>query len=76
MGFSPDNQIVCCGLNMMIAENGQIGMDILNTSLHTKPFDLVLMDIQLTVIDGLTLTKFSVLPVSMLDLWLNHNPAC
>jgi len=46
------------GFYVMIAENGQIGMDILNTSLHTKPFDLVLMDIQLPVIDGLTLTKF------------------
>jgi PAS domain S-box-containing protein len=44
------------GFKITVADNGQIGIDILNASKKTKAFDLILMDIQLPVIDGYTLT--------------------
>ena len=46
------------GFYLTCADNGQIGMDILNASIHTKPFDIILMDIQLPFMDGYTLTRF------------------
>jgi PAS domain S-box-containing protein len=56
---NPTNQLVAAGIlekfgiNPDIAENGQIALNALNTS----DYDLVLMDIQMPVMDGLTATR-------------------
>ena len=39
------------------AENGRIAVDMLKASSETKKYDLVLMDIQMTVMNGLEATK-------------------
>jgi CheY-like chemotaxis protein len=43
------------GLRTVIAENGQEGIDIVRTRMENgkKPFDLIFMDIQMPVMDGL-----------------------
>lgn len=38
------------GYDVVIADNGQIALDVIDS----KPFDAVLMDIQMPVMDGLT----------------------
>jgi signal transduction histidine kinase/CheY-like chemotaxis protein len=43
------------GLNVVIADNGQEGVDIVKKRMESgeKPFDLILMDIQMPIMDGL-----------------------
>jgi PAS domain S-box-containing protein len=43
----------CCGAEVVIAENGQIGVDLEAES----SFDLILMDMQMPVMDGYTATS-------------------
>jgi len=45
------------GLNIIVAENGQIGVEKVQKSVNEDPFDLVLMDLQMPVMDGYTATK-------------------
>jgi len=41
------------GYEVVMADNGQIALDLIDT----RPFDAVLMDIQMPVMDGLTASK-------------------
>ena len=56
---NPTNQLVAAGIlnkfgvNPDIADNGQLALD----ALHATNYDLVLMDIQMPVMDGLTATR-------------------
>ena len=56
------------GITPQVAENGQVALDILRDSKET--FDLILMDVQMPVMDGLTATRairsqerFAALPI-------------
>ncbi|SDP15485.1 response regulator [Desulforhopalus singaporensis] len=58
------------GFIVAVAENGRVGLDLLYASLENDPFDAVLMDIQMPVMDGYAATekirkddRFSNLPV-------------
>jgi signal transduction histidine kinase/CheY-like chemotaxis protein len=57
---SMNQQVICehlrrVGLTTVIAENGQVGVDIVTRRKENgeKPFDLILMDIHMPVMDGL-----------------------
>lgn len=61
----PDNQRLIChvlrraGLSVEVAENGKIGAErALAAQRSTAPFDLVLMDMQMPVMDGYSATKY------------------
>ena len=45
------------GLRVTIAENGRIGINKVKERLNSKPFDLILMDIYMPVMDGLDAAK-------------------
>ena len=46
-------QLLRLGFNVDVAENGVIGLDLINN----KTFDIIFMDIQMPVMDGLECTK-------------------
>ncbi|MDR0464593.1 MAG: response regulator [Treponema sp.] len=53
-----NQQVICehlkrIGLKTVVAENGKIGVDFVQSRLEKKQFDLVLMDIHMPVMDGL-----------------------
>ncbi|MDR0455899.1 MAG: response regulator [Treponema sp.] len=55
-----NQQVICerlkqIGIKAVVAENGQIGVDIVSNRLQNgeKPFDLIFMDIHMPVMDGL-----------------------
>ena len=56
---NPVNQLVTCslleemGISATLAENGEIALD----RWRTQPFDLILMDVRLPVLDGLEATR-------------------
>ncbi|MDZ4688113.1 MAG: response regulator [Planctomycetaceae bacterium] len=60
---APDNQKLLSfhlrksGAQFDVAENGQIALDKLSHSRTTTPFDVVLMDMQMPVLDGYTATR-------------------
>ena len=56
---SPDNQLLIghflrgLGAEVQVADNGQVGLDLaLNAEADGQPFDLILMDMQMPVLDG------------------------
>lgn len=65
--FALSKQLMAHGMEVVKAENGQVAIDILK---HNKRIDLVLMDIMMPVMDGLTaikkiraIPKFQKLPI-------------
>ncbi len=58
------------GVIVDVAENGSVGVDMVSRSLPDRPYDAVLMDLQMPVMDGLTATEtirrnpqFAALPI-------------
>ena len=47
-------EVVIPGVHVEVAENGQVALDMLLKS----PFDIVLMDVQMPVMDGYEATKY------------------
>ncbi len=61
---SPDNQLLVgfflrkLGADVQFADNGQIGLDLaLHADAEQRPFDLILMDMQMPVLDGYSAVK-------------------
>ncbi|MCL2763590.1 MAG: response regulator, partial [Treponema sp.] len=59
-----NQQVICehltrVGLTVTVAENGKVGLDIIKNRIKMgdKPFDLIFMDIQMPVMDGLETTE-------------------
>jgi len=64
------------GLQYQIADNGQIGVDMVKERLQTNqnPFDLILMDIHMPIMDGLDATEqISALPIDIPIVALTAN---
>jgi len=60
---APDNQRLLAfhlrkaGAEFEIADNGQIALDLIAAAHRTAPFDVVLMDMQMPVLDGYSATR-------------------
>jgi CheY-like chemotaxis protein len=49
-----EEHLIRIGINPIIAENGKLGVNMAKTRMRTgKPFDIILMDIHMPVMDGL-----------------------